>query len=207
MTIEDRLTTLDTLWSVWAEHGLALTGEQWRRPTRLGTWDVRSLYAHAASWPFAFTGLVDRVRDAEPTHPTAATLLRDFNTPDGVANRHRDRTAAGAHEDAAAYSTAQMIEQFTGAGPRAIATARRLGPVAVDYFGYAILRLDEAVSIGIMEATVHLLDLRRALDQPPDVPPAGLAHTTGLLAEMAPPVDFIEAATGRSRVELFPLLT
>ncbi|GAA1541500.1 maleylpyruvate isomerase N-terminal domain-containing protein [Dactylosporangium maewongense] len=207
MTIEDRLTTLDTLWSVWAEHGRAFTDEQWCRPTRLGTWDVRSLYAHAGSWPFAFTSLVDRVRDAEPTHPTAAALLRDFNTPDGVANRGRDRTAAGAREDAATYSTAQMIEQFASAGPRAIATARQLGPIAVDYFGYAILRLDEAVSIGIMEATVHLLDLQRALGQPPNVPPDGLAHTTELLAGMAPPVDFIEAATGRSSVQLFPVLT
>jgi uncharacterized protein (TIGR03083 family) len=205
MTI-DRLTTLETLWSVWAEHGRTLTEEHWGRPTRLGAWDVRSLYAHAGSWPFAFTSLVDRARDAEPTH-TAAALLRDFNTPDGVANRHRDRTADGARKDAATYSTAQMVEQFAGAGPRAIAAARRLGPVAVDYFGYAILRLDEAVSIGIMEATVHLLDLQRAFDQPPDVPADGLAHTTALLAAMAPPVDFIEAATGRSSVDPFPVLT
>jgi hypothetical protein len=43
MMIEDRLTTLDTLWSVWAEHGRAMTDEQWGRSTRLGTWDVRSL--------------------------------------------------------------------------------------------------------------------------------------------------------------------
>ena len=207
MTIEDRLTTLDTLWSVWAEHGRAMTDEQWGRPTRLGTWDVRSLYAHAVSWPFAFTSLVGRVRDAEPTYATAAALLRDFNNPDGVANRLRDRVAAGAREDAARYSTAQMVEQFASAGPRAIAIARRLGPVAVDYFGQAILRLDEAVSIGIMEATVHLLDLQRALGRSPDVPVDGLAHTTALLAGMASPVDFIEAATGRGAVHLFPVLS
>ncbi|ADP78500.1 maleylpyruvate isomerase N-terminal domain-containing protein [Pseudofrankia inefficax] len=207
MTIEDRLTTLDTLWSVWAEHGLAMADEHWVRPTRLGTWDVRSLYAHVGSWPLAFTSLVDRVRDAEPTHATAAALLRDFNTPDGSANRLRDWSAARALEDAAKYTTEQMVEQFASAGPRAIATARQLGPVAVDYFGQAILRLDEAVSIGIVEATVHLLDLHRALGQAPNVPADGLAHTTALLAEMAPPVDFIEAATGRSAADLFPVLT
>jgi len=100
-----------------------------------------------------------------------------------------------------------MVEQFASAGPRAIATARQLGPVAVDYFGRAILRLDEAVSIGIMEATVHLLDLQRALGEPPNVPADGLAHTKALLAEMAPPVDFIEAATGRGAVDLFPVLS
>ena len=33
----------------------------------------------------------------------------------------------------------------------------------VDYFGRAMLPLSEAISIGILEATVHLLDLQRAL--------------------------------------------
>jgi uncharacterized protein (TIGR03083 family) len=207
MTIDDRLTTLDSLWSVWAKLGHALTDEQWRRPTRLGTWDVRSLYAHGRLWPSAFTSLVHQVRDAEPTHATAAALLRDFNAPDGAANRLRDWAAANAHQDAARYSSEELVEPFASSGPQAIATARSLGPVCVDYFGQAVLRLDEAVSVGIMEATVHLLDLQRALGQEPAVPADGLAHTTALLAEMAPPIEFIETATGRSSTELFPVLT
>jgi uncharacterized protein (TIGR03083 family) len=206
MTITDRLTTLDKLWAVWAEHGQAMTDDQWRRVTRLGTWDVRSLYAHAASWPFAFAGFVNQVRDDAPV-ATAAALLRYFNGPDGVAHRQRDQVAAAAREDAARYSTAQLVEQFATAGPRAIATARQRGDVAVDYFGQVVLRLDDAVSIGILEATVHLLDLQRALDQTPNVPADGLAHTAALLAELAPPVDFIEAATGRRAADLFPVLS
>lgn len=63
----------------------------------------------------------------------------------------------------------------------------------------------EAVGIGILEATVHL-DLQRALEVPPDVPRAGLEHTVGLVATMTPPVDFIELATGRSQVAVFPVL-
>jgi hypothetical protein len=47
---------------------------------------------------------------------------------------------------------------------------------------------------------------QRALGVPPDVPSAGLEHTVGLLAKMTPPVDFIELATGRSEVKLFPVL-
>jgi Mycothiol maleylpyruvate isomerase N-terminal domain len=207
MMLEDRLTTLDTLWSAWAEHGQAMTDEHWALPTRLGTWDARSLYAHAGSWPFAFLGLVDQVRAAEPTHATAAALLRDFNAPDGAANRFRDWNAASGREDAARYSTVQLVERFTGTGPRAIAAARQRGSVTVDYHGQALLRLDEVVSIGILEATVHLLDLQRALDQPPNVPADGLAHTAALLAELASPVDFIEAATGRSATDVFPVLT
>jgi hypothetical protein len=107
---------------------------------------------------------------------------------------------------AATYTPAQLLESFTVTGPRAITTARELGAVVVDYFGQAILPLAEAVSIGILEATVHLLDLQRALELPPDVPGAGLEHTVGLLAAMTPPVDFIELATGRSQVAMFPVL-
>lgn len=207
MTIDDRLATLEALWEVWAEHGRAMTDEQWQRPTRLGDWDVRSLYAHAGSWPYMLSILIDRVRDTEPTHVTAAALLQDFNAPNGVAHSRRDTVTAGAREDAARYSTAQMLEQFAGTGPRAIATARQFGPVVVDYFGRALLRLDEAVSIGIVEATVHLLDLQRALGQLPDVPVGGLTHTAAVIVQMAPPVDFIEAATGRSTTDLFPVLS
>jgi hypothetical protein len=76
----------------------------------------------------------------------------------------------------------------------------------VDYFGRTMLPLSEAISIGILEATVHLLDLQRALGVPPEVPPAGLEHTVGLLAEMTAPVGFIELATGRSEVEVLPVL-
>ena len=86
----------------------------------------------------------------------------------------------------------------------------RHGPVARAGRG-GLLRprhaaLSEAISIGILEATVHLLDLQRALGVPPEVPPAGLEHTVGLLAETTPPVGFIELPTGRSEVEVFPVL-
>src|SRR3954470_5697858 len=101
MTSDDRLTTLDGLWRIWVEAGRAMTDEQWARPTRLTEWDVRSLYTHAAWWPSALAMLVEGVRDAEPTHATAATLLREFNAPDGVANTARDRVAADVRETAA----------------------------------------------------------------------------------------------------------
>ena len=207
MTLDEHLDTLGALWSLWAEQGRAMTDEQWRRPTRLGDWDVRSLYAHAGGWPFGLSRLVDRVRDAEPTHPSAAALLREFNAPGGVADSGREVVAARAREDGERYGTAEMVEAFAGTGPRAIVAARALGPVVVDYSGRGLLRLDEAVSIGVMEATVHLLDLRHALGQPADVPAGALAHTTAVLVAMVPPVDFIEAATGRGAADVFPVLS
>jgi len=206
MTPEDRLTTLELLWAAWEHQGRGLAADQWQRPTRLGDWTVRMLYAHAASWPVGFAHLVGQVRPVAPTHASAAALLGQFNRPGGIATSEADRVAAAAREDAATYTPAQLIEPFSVTGPQAIATARQLGSVVVDYFGRAMLPLEEAVSIGILEATVHLLDLQRALELPPEVPGAGLEQTVGLLATMAPPVDFIELATGRSQVVVFPVL-
>jgi hypothetical protein len=162
------------------------------------------LYAHAAGWPFWSSHLVGQVRKVAPAHATAAALLGEFYRPGGIATSQADRVA-GAQEDA--VRPAQLIESFAVTGPQAITTARRLGPVVVDYFGRAMLALEEEeVSIGILDATVHLLDLQRALGLPPTVPAAGIEHTVGLLAHMTPLVDFIGVATGRSSVALFPVL-
>jgi hypothetical protein len=70
-----------------------------------------------------------------------------------------------------------------------------------------VLPIGEVASIGIVEATVHLLDVQRALGFEPDVPEAGLEHTVAVLSRIPPPLDFIEAATGRASTELFPVLT
>lgn len=207
MTMEERLDILDALWSVWAGTGRALTDEDWRRPTRLGDWDLRSLWAHAAQWPFGLPLLLDRVMDAPATCPTAAELLAAFNAPGGVAHTLRAQIATSGRDAAANYPTSQLIDQFATTGPRALAAARTLGPVRVDYFGLAVLPLAEAVSIGILETTVHLLDVQRALGATPDVPSSALAHTAGLLARIPSPVDFIEAATGRAPSDLFPVLS
>ena len=66
--------------------------------------------------------------------------------------------------------------------------------------------LGEGLRIILMEATIHLLDVQRALGQPPALPDTALAHTTSLLAEVAQGVELIEAATGRSATSPFPVL-
>ncbi|GIM90810.1 maleylpyruvate isomerase N-terminal domain-containing protein [Paractinoplanes toevensis] len=207
MTLDDRLDALDELWSVWAAVGAGLTDADWQRSTRLDGWDLRALWAHAAGWPFGFSMLVGRVTDDKVTHPVAADLLREFNEPGGIANTGREQVAGSARDDAAKYTIEQLVGQFATAGPEAVAAARYLGPVTVDYFGRAVLPLGEAVSIGIVEATVHLLDVQRALGRTPELPEAGLAHTAEVIAQIAPPVDFIEAATGRASTDLFPVMS
>ena len=96
MRPEERLTTLGLLWAAWARQGRALAAEQWQRPTRLGDWTVRMLYAHAAGWPRGLAHLVRQVREVPATHASAAGLLGDFNRPGGIATSQADSVAAAA---------------------------------------------------------------------------------------------------------------
>lgn len=60
--------------------------------------------------------------------------------------------------------------------------------------------------IVLLEATVHLLDVQRALDHPPVVPTPALQDTVQLLAELVPAVEFVEIATVRSTHSPLPVL-
>jgi hypothetical protein len=81
------------------------------------------LDAHAASWPVGFSHLVGQVHQVALTHASAAGLLGDFNRPGGIATTQADRVAAGAREDAAAYTPAEMLEQFSVTGRKRSASA------------------------------------------------------------------------------------
>ncbi|MDR7274757.1 maleylpyruvate isomerase family mycothiol-dependent enzyme [Catenuloplanes atrovinosus] len=205
--LEARLAALGELWAVWAAHGRDLDAARWTRPTRLEGWDVKALFAHLAAWPHGFAHMLNLVRPDEPTHPTATALLRDLNRPGGLAALQAPRVAQGARDASQQYTTEQLTSAFAEIGPAAIEGARRLGPVVVDYFGIARLTLAEAAGIGVVESTVHLLDLQRALGREPSVPESGLTQTTEILAAIPSPIAFIEAATGRGAGTLFPLVS
>jgi Mycothiol maleylpyruvate isomerase N-terminal domain len=127
---QDRLATLRLLWA--ARQGRALSAEQWDRPTRLGDWTVRMLYAHAAGWPVGLSRLVGMVREAEPTHATAAALLRDFNRPGGIASSEAGDVAARAREAASAGTPAELIERFRRAAAERPAEPRVREPRSAD---------------------------------------------------------------------------
>jgi hypothetical protein len=108
-----------------------------------------------------------------------------------------------ARQMAAAAPPEQRLATFRELAPRAVSAARSAGPIAMDYFGNGTLPLGEALSIFILEAVVHGLDLAAALDgnrsiDVPPLPAGALDFTAGLLAAVAAPVSFIEAATGRT---------
>lgn len=202
-----RLDALQETWRVWAQLGADLTDEQWSRPTRCPGWDVAAVYAHHSEFPHALsapppmsTGGGDAV--------TAVEVLRRYNIPNGVAHTMAQLVADRAVSAAGQHTRRELIERFAVHGPRALHQLRRAEAATLVPWpaSGAVVTLSEGLRIVTMEATVHLLDVQRALDQRPLVPIAALRDTTQLLVELAPAVEFIEAATGRSMQSPLPLL-
>jgi uncharacterized protein (TIGR03083 family) len=183
-------------WSQWARIGAELTAQDWRRPTRCEPWHIAHLYAHHAMFPGVLAA--PPRADVKAVPVDAALVLRGFNAPGGIAHAQAPAIAERALSKAVQHSPAELVERFAVTGPRAIAALRAsdpAGPVAwVNY----VVTLAEVVRIALLEATVHLLDVQRALDRRPDVSDIALRETALLLAETAPAVEFIESASGRA---------
>ncbi|HEX6500444.1 MAG TPA: maleylpyruvate isomerase N-terminal domain-containing protein [Micromonosporaceae bacterium] len=204
------LDHLGLVWAAWARVGSSLTDEQWAAPTRLPGWAVVDVYAHHSAFPGAIATIATSpAADAPMTHAGASALLAMFNAPNGPAHTMsdvvRDRAVALARE----RSTSDLVAEFEVTAARAteVASSVRLDQ-PIDYGGVAVLAFGEALRIALLEAVVHYLDLARALDLPVPGPVVGepLRATAALLAEVADPVVFVERATGRSDVEVLPVI-
>jgi len=204
--LSERCDALAATWEIWAATLRDLPDGAWQLPTRLGDWDVASLVAHHSMFPGGLTRLVTQRADGPPTMTSAVALLRYFNQPDGLATTKSGAVADQARTVSEQLPHAAVIERFERDGPSAIATIRAAGPIVIDYFGHATIPLAEALAVAVLEATVHLLDLQRALGQPPAAPPAALAEVAALLAAVADPVAVIEAASGRTTTNPFPVI-
>jgi uncharacterized protein (TIGR03083 family) len=200
-----RLDALDETWRVWAELGAGLTGEQWATATRCPGWDVAAVYAHHSVFPQLFDAALPTVGAAgEPV--TAVDTLRGFNAPQGVAHTMAEAVADHAVSEAAQLGTKELVDRFGTHGPGAVRGLRQADPTLVVPWGAGFVTIGEGIRIVLLEATVHLLDVLRALGKPPVLPAAALAETARLLAEVAPAVEFIEAATGRSANSPLPVM-
>jgi uncharacterized protein (TIGR03083 family) len=204
--IEARCELLDGAWAWWADTLGALDDDDWRRSTRLDGWDVAGLVAHHAALVRAVRFFAEHPIDAVPATPTAAAMLRRFNEPEGVAHTLASVVADGARQLAATEGIDALRSTFTVDAQAAIRAARNAGPVVIQYVNQGPFPLAEALSIVVMEAVVHGLDLARAVGHPTDVPLAPLEFAARLLADVADPVLFIEAATGRAPLDIFPLI-
>ncbi len=203
-----RLDTLEQIWQIWAQLGADLTEEQWSTGTRCPGWDVAAVYAHYSVFPLNMSA-APPLPDGPVGKPvTAVEIVRRFNAPDGAAHTMAETVANGAVSDAAAHTRRELVGRFSVHGPRALHWLRQAEATAVVPWPLsgALVTLVEALRIVLLEATVHLLDVQRALDHPPVVPKPALRDTVQLLAELAPAVELIEAATGRSTHSPLPVL-
>jgi uncharacterized protein (TIGR03083 family) len=195
-----RIDTLEAVWASWAEVGGGLGTEQWSSPTRCPGWDVAALFAHVGVFPGA---IVDPppapVGGNEPT-VTAVDILRGFNVPGGVAHGMAEQVAEAAVSIAARLGPQALVAAFAENGPRAIDALRRREPASPVPWPATgrMTTWAEALRIVLLESVVHLLDVLHSLDRRPCVPASGLREAAHLLAEIAEPISFIEAATGRS---------
>lgn len=199
-----RVDALQQTWQTWAKTGESLTEEQWTAETRCDGWDVAALYAHASMFLKQDMPLPEE--DAPGNPVTAVEILRSFNEPGGVAHAMAEATADQAVADAAQHSRSELVQRFTVNGPLAVNKLRVVRRSLVIPWGPFVVTMAELLRMAIMEATVHLLDLQRALGQEPDVPAEALQDAAQFLAATASPVAFIEAATGRTQDSPLPVL-
>jgi uncharacterized protein (TIGR03083 family) len=207
-----RLDALEQTWQVWSQLGGSLSEPQWSAASRCPGWDVACLYAHHSQFLLALSAPPPHAPEVSPEvsgqPQTAVQVLRAFNAPGGIASTAAPAVADQAAREAAQHKPAELAERFTRLGPVAIRRLRTARPDLVVPWPPVPsgVMLGEGLRIMLMEATVHLLDVQRALGRPPTVPGTALAHTASLLAEVAPGVELIEVATGRSANSPFPVL-
>lgn len=191
-----RVDALDQSWREWARIGAELTEDDWHRPTRCEGWQVVHLYAHHSAFPMVFAQAPDAAPDQ--TVVSAVDVLRGFNEPGGVAHTKAQVVAEHAVTKSVELGVAELVDRFAGVAPVAIDRLRAADPTRPMWWATSVIPLAEALRIAVLEATVHLLDLVRALDREPTVPDIALRETALLLAEMAPAIEFIDSATGRA---------
>jgi len=203
----DRLDAIGQTWRIWGRLGEDLTEQQWRIPTRCSGWDVAAVYAHGSLPPLHLDVAMPSA-DAPGEPVSAPQILRGFNDPGGVAHTMAETVADRAVVEAAATGRRELVDRFVVHGPRALARLRRLAPTQVVTWPGpgSVTTVAEAMRIVLLEAVVHLLDAQRALGRAPHVPAVALAETARLLAETAPAVELIEAATGRGDRSPLPVL-
>jgi uncharacterized protein (TIGR03083 family) len=203
------LEYLDTVWRAWAALGSSLDDTQWQTGTRLPGWAVADVYAHHSAFPDALAAAVDApAAGRPPTHSSAAALLAMFNSPGGPARTMSDLVRDHAIRRARQYPPDELVRRFRQA-PAVLARAAEIDPARpIDYGGVAVMAFAEATRIGLLEAVVHYLDVARALDLPVPGPVQGgpLHASAALLAEVADPLAFVERATGRSDIDVFPVI-
>lgn len=193
------LALLRRSWADWAELGARLSEEEWRRPTRLAGWDVLTLFAHVARSVDVLDTVLRETLDTPPDLDSASAYFASFRDVREDAARSVDTVA----RKAATAGGGRLVASL--AGQTVLDRAEAAGDVIVRTVGGTISLPDYLVT-RLVEATVHLLDLRHTVPGPgPE--PAAVRRVVDVLVGIAGPVAFVESATGRADLSIFPLLT
>ena len=195
----------------------SVPADAWDRPA-LGQWNLHELVAHLFR-------AVTRV-EAYLDQPVPAHALPSEGSPpmaDRVTYFHMDLAgeaaaiAERARRDAPTVNRPTAAADFEREWRAADARVRTLPPDHVTNSLRGAMRLDEYLATRVLELVVHHMDVRAALDLPPQSDPAAarltMAVLEGLLGGPRPRnlgrTRFILAATGRVEVDdpRFPVLS
>lgn len=173
----------------------AVPADGWDRPG-LGEWTVRDLVGHTGR---AFLTVRDYL--AAPadvaTLPDPVTYFRTGLSGPGV-----HATVADRGREAGTALGADPLGTVTGWAAEALAAADAADDDAVLGTSFGGMALVAYLPTRVFELTVHGLDLARALGVPAELPPAPLALTAHLVADLALAQgfgdDLVLALTGRA---------
>jgi len=192
------LALLRRSWADWAELGARLSEEEWRRPPRLAGWDVLTLYAHVARSVDVLDTVLREPVETPPERDSASAYFASFRDVREDAARSVDAVA----RKAATAGGGRLVASL--AGQTVLDRAEAAGEVIVRTVGGTI-SLPDYLLTRLVEATVHLLDLRHTVPGP-GPHPAAVRRVVDVLVGIAGPVAFVESATGRTDLSIFPLL-
>jgi hypothetical protein len=139
---------------------------------------------------------------------SAPEILKGYNVEGGVAHTLAQPVADRARQDADRLGREELVDRFEAPAEQAI---KSLGAADPEFLipwplSDGVTPLREGIRIVLLEATVHLLDVLRALNRNPALPRSALDESAALLAATVPQIDFIEAATGRTMTSPLPVL-
>ncbi|WP_245687972.1 maleylpyruvate isomerase N-terminal domain-containing protein [Rhodococcus phenolicus] len=193
------------LWRMWAERAAELTDEQWTTGTRLPGWTVRDVYVHVTP-DVMIAMLAEPAAGGDARITSAAEMLRFFNADLAAAEPMHAQLAEMVRRIAADSDRATVVERFGSELPDVFGRLTGLNRATV--IAHPIL---ESVSLGafldmaILESTIHWLDVVDAVGGPaPEA--AALERARDVLVGVPDPVEFIEAASGRSNRPVLPVM-
>src|SRR5690606_30464804 len=134
------------------------TPEQLAQPTRCEGWTVRDLVAHATPDPDQLGAVLSGSLDAPAAMSDAASLLRAFNAPGGLAESMAPDIAAAAVEEASRVPASESAKNFARSADL-IASVPYDPTVVLPYPGVGSLTAGALTDVAIVDATVHGLDL------------------------------------------------